>query len=65
MACRTCDHYLWISLNLLKRVLVYLTERISKVAGSTPRGEVCEKASAVSELIPTAATIKNSQDAVS
>ena len=21
VACRTCDHYLWISLNLLKRVL--------------------------------------------
>ena len=33
MACRACDHYLWIFLNL--------TERISKVVGSTPRGVRC------------------------
>ena len=57
MACRECDHYLWISLNLLRRVLVADGKNL-KVAGSTPRGVRCVKKHPVSDLVLTAATIK-------
>ena len=58
MACRACDHYLWKSLNLLKRVLVADGKNLIKVVGSTPRGVRYVKKRPVSDLVLTATTIK-------
>ena len=57
MAWRVCDHYLWISLNLLKWVLVTNGKNL-KGSGLTPRGVRCVKKHPVSDLVLTAATIK-------
>ena len=57
MACRACDHYLWKSLNLLKRVLVADGKNL-KGSGFTPRGVRCVKKHPVSDLVLTATTIK-------
>ena len=50
---------------VLKRVLVADGKNLIKVVGSTPRGVRCVKKRPVSDLVLTATTIKNGQDAVS
>ena len=40
MACRACDHYLWKSLNLLKRVLVADGKNLKGGGFDSPWGEV-------------------------
>ena len=47
MACRACDHYLWKSLNLLKRVLEADGKNLKGGGFDSLWGEVCEKALSV------------------
>ena len=64
MACRACDHYLWKSLNLLKRVLVADGKNLKGGGFDSPWGEVCEKAPSVRPCSHSS-NHKNGQDAVS
>ena len=64
MACRACDHYLWKSLNLLKRVLVADGKNLKGGGFDSPRGEVCEKAPSIRPCSHSN-NHKNGQDAVS
>ena len=66
MACRVCDHYLLISLNLLKRVLVVVADGKNFKGGGLDSlwGEVCEKAPSVRPCSHNS-NLKNGQDAVS
>ena len=47
MACRVYDFYLWISLNLLKQVLVADGKNFKGGGFDSPWGEVCEKTPSV------------------
>ena len=57
MACRACDHYLWKSLNLLKRVLVADGKNLKGGGFDSPWVRYVKKRP-VSDLVLTATTIK-------
>ena len=63
MACRVYDYYLWISLNLLKQVLVADGKNFKGGGFDSPWGEVCEKTPSVRPCSHSS-NHNNGQDAV-